>query len=103
MYWKSKLDPQQLKCLDFVVKRPGTLIVSEVGTGKTLIALAVIEVVRPRICLIIAPLTSLDVTWAPRIARVAGYTLCRSFDAFKSACKTLGPETRIILLLHSGN
>lgn len=76
--------------------RHGTLLLGDVGTGKTLIALAAIEQLKPERVLIISPLTSLDLTWAPRLKKVSGLLTARGYAEYKMNAQA----TSLALLLH---
>ena len=79
--WVEKLYPEQRPSFDFVISRPGTLLISETSAGKTFISMAAIEHLRPQLLLVVAPLTSLDITWAPKLAMVG--TVCRNLKELK--------------------
>jgi hypothetical protein len=92
--WSAKLLPQQVLARDFLIERlqdgGGAGLFSEQGTGKTFIALALLEKLRPANVLIVAPLTACDTAWADRIAGKSGfntlplpYRVLRTWDDFK--------------------
>ena len=86
--WVEKLFPEQRPSFEFVLTRSGTLLISEVSAGKTYISMAALEHLTPTLSLVVAPLTSLDITWAPKLATLP-QKLCRSWDEFK--------ETRVAI------
>ena len=65
--WYDKLYPEQVKAAEFVLSRPATALFCKPGVGKTFITMAVLERLEWRHVLIIAPLTSLGVTWYPKL------------------------------------
>lgn len=87
--WYGKLYPEQVPAADFLVQRlkyaGGAALVSEQGTGKTIITLAVLEKLNLDRILIVTPKTSIHVTWLSRIpsATVVGY------EAFRNAIKRI--------------
>jgi SNF2 family DNA or RNA helicase len=68
MSWLNQLWPEQRKAFKFIIARPSTALFSTQGTGKTFIAMALLEHLQPKLALVVAPLTSLDTTWSPRLA-----------------------------------
>jgi SNF2 family DNA or RNA helicase len=80
--WVEQLYPEQRPSFEFVISREGTLLISEVSAGKTYISMAALEHLAPSLTLVVAPLTSLDITWAPKLATLP-QTICRSWEAFK--------------------
>jgi SNF2 family DNA or RNA helicase len=99
-YWTNKLYPKQTAVLKQTLRRHGSLILGDVGTGKTLIALAAIEQLKPLTILIVSPLTSLDLTWAPRLAKVSGLLTARGYADFKSNRPGTSEATPRCLLIH---
>ena len=95
--WIEKLYEEQKPAFEFVCSRPGSLLLGDTAVGKTIITLAAIERLAPKLTLIVAPLTSLDITWAPKLATLPG-RLCRDWDAFKFDGNHL--LTNSILLIH---
>lgn len=111
MSWIAQLDPAQRPSFEFVTTRDGALLISEVSAGKTFVSIATIEHLAPSLSLVVAPYTSLDITWAPKLLgqwidpmtgrqpKLQGYTLVRSWEEFKQA-RSAGVERRLILLIH---
>ena len=97
MSWIAKLLPEQLPAFEFVCSRPGTILLGDTSAGKTFITMAAIERTRPRLTLIVAPLTSLDITWAPKLATLQPNGVFRDWEDFKAG-KGLGSSS--ILLIH---
>jgi SNF2 family DNA or RNA helicase len=79
--WIERLYPEQRPAFEFVCSRPGSLILGDTAVGKTIITLAALEHLQPHLTLIVAPLTSLDITWAPKLVTLPG-SLCRDWDGF---------------------
>jgi SNF2 family DNA or RNA helicase len=102
--WEGKLKPDQIPARDHVLDTPGTLMLSEVGTGKTYVTVDVIDQLQCQYVLIIAPLTSLDITWHPLLSGLSGYVVCRTYQAFKAQIaqgrKDKATDKHLILLLH---
>lgn len=73
--WYEKLYAKQKRAVEFICSRPATALFCKAGTGKTYISLAVLERTRPALTLIVAPLTSLGITWAPRLRTLPGTRL----------------------------
>lgn len=94
--WYGKLYKEQKQAANFILSRirdsGGVGLFSEQGTGKTHIACAVIEQLDPQLILIIAPLTSLDITWHPRLLTLPGQ-LVRQHKQIKGLP---GPVTLLI-------
>lgn len=67
-----QLLPEQRTATDFVIDKirdsGGVALFSQQRTGKTYISCAVIEQLRLRRVLVVAPLTSIDVVWVPKLA-----------------------------------
>ena len=98
--WIEKLLPEQLPAFEFVCSREGTILLGDTSAGKTYITLAAIERTRPRLTLIVAPLTSLDITWAPKLETLSKYfSTSRSLEGFKH-WRQLWPDAPHILLIH---
>jgi SNF2 family DNA or RNA helicase len=72
--WWSLLSEKQEKAAQFVVNTLGAALLGEAGSGKTIITLAALEVIKPKRLLIVTPLTSIEVTWAERL-RQSGYAV----------------------------
>jgi SNF2 family DNA or RNA helicase len=95
--WYDRLYAEQRRALDWLADRlhddnSGAALFSTQGTGKTFISLALLELLRPPTVLIVAPLTSLDVTWAPKLVSLP-YLLCRTWEEFTER-PTGKPKTR---------
>ena len=98
--WIEQLLPEQRPAFEFVCSRTGTILLGDTSAGKTYITLATIERTRPRLTLIVAPLTSLDITWAPKLETLPG-RLYRDWEGFKLDEKGLrGWDIPVILLIH---
>ena len=65
--WYDQLLGAQKEAVDFIVTRPGVGLFADAGSGKTYVTMGVLERLRPRRTLIVAPLTSLDITWRKRL------------------------------------
>lgn len=92
--WFEKLLPEQKTAFEFIMARPGVALFAQQGTGKTWISVAVLEALRPKLALIVAPLTALDLTWQPVLETLPG-TVCRDFDTLR---RLSGTRT---MLIHS--
>lgn len=93
--WNA-LDDYQKNAVEFSASRSGTALFFEQGTGKTWIALGLIEYLDVDNALLVVPLTNIESTWAKTIrAQLPQYTICRSWKEFK-ACS----DTKKILLIH---
>lgn len=70
--WYAKLLPEQKNAADFVISKirngGGVGLFSQQRTGKTYISLAVIEQLDLKRVLVVAPLTSIDLVWVPKLA-----------------------------------
>jgi SNF2 family DNA or RNA helicase len=97
--WWDKLDPEQVEAAEFVIELDGTAaLFSEQGTGKTIIALAVLEVIRPKTVVIVTPLTSVDATWAARLrATFPDYRIVHTIEDFRIARRA---QNRVMLVCH---
>jgi len=94
--WVAQLKPEQRPSFTFVIERAGVLLISEVSAGKTYISMAALEYLTPTLTLVVAPLTSLDITWSPKL-RSLNASLHRDWEGFKAARRKPG---RHILLIH---
>lgn len=98
--WYEKLLPEQEEACDFVLDRlsqsGGAGLFSEQGTGKTIVSLAVLEKIKWRRILIVAPLTALEVTWRRRLRST--FPACRLYDSLDPALRN--PEASGALVLH---
>lgn len=65
--WYDQLLGAQKEAVDFIVTRPGVGLFADAGSGKTYVTMGVLERLRPPRTLIVAPLTSIDITWRPRL------------------------------------
>lgn len=65
--WYAQLFPEQRRAADFIISRPASALFCKPGVGKTYLAMAMLEATSWRLALIVAPLTSLDVTWHPKL------------------------------------
>lgn len=102
MNWVAQLYPEQRPSFEFVISRAGTLLISETSAGKTYISMAALEHLTPTLSLVVAPLTSLDITWAPKLQTLPGY-LFRDWESLKEWRKYHSPllrGDRAVLLLH---
>src|SRR5215831_4431760 len=98
MTWLETLDnfgPEQRRAYLFAIGRPGTLLLGDTGVGKTHIAMATIETTKPALTIIVAPLTSLDITWSPKLDTLLFY-VARSWEDFKAHRHS----AHVILLIH---
>jgi SNF2 family DNA or RNA helicase len=95
--WLEKLYPEQREAYDFVVSRPATALFAATGSGKTYITMAMLEQLHPQFTLIVAPLTSLDVTWSC-LATLPG-TIVRSAQELKVSLKTFAGSRHPVILL----
>ena len=99
--WVAQLRPEQIPSFDFVISRDGALLISEVSAGKTFVSMAALEHLSPSLTLVVAPLTSLDITWSPKLLTLPNTILCRDWQEFKTWRATAaGTGKRIILLIH---
>lgn len=77
--WYDGLYDEQRHAADFIVDQiidgGGVALFSQQGTGKTHITLAILERLEPKLALIVAPLTSLDITWSDRLRTLPGMLL----------------------------
>jgi SNF2 family DNA or RNA helicase len=98
--WVERLYLEQRPSFEFVVSRTGALIISETSAGKTYVSMAALEHLTPSLSLVVAPLTSLDITWAPKLETLKG-RLCRDWAGFKE-CRRLcaGWDIPVTLLIH---
>ena len=70
--WVERLYPEQRPSFEFVLAREGAMLLGDTAVGKTIISLAVLERLSPSLSLVVAPLTSLDITWAPKLTTLPG-------------------------------
>jgi SNF2 family DNA or RNA helicase len=96
--WLDQLHPEQRKAYDFVMSRPATALFAKTGSGKTYITMAMLEQLRPQLTLIVAPLTSLDITWLPRLATLPG-TIVKSAQEFQFSLKRFAGSSHPVTLL----
>lgn len=92
-----KLDDYQKDAVDFAMEVKTAAMIFEQGTGKTWIALGVVEAaLHEDFCgLIVVPLANLESTWLATInSQLPQVTVCRSLDELAT---TTGPR---ILLIH---
>lgn len=98
--WCERLLPEQKGAADFVLDRlsrsGGVGLFSEQGTGKTIISLAVLERIKWRRILIVAPLTALEVTWRRRLQEA--FPDCRLYDSLVPALRN--PDAPSALVVH---
>ena len=83
--WIEKLYLEQKPAFEFVCSRSGSILLGDTAVGKTIISLAAIERLRPQLTLIVAPLTSLDITWSPKLEAMVDTKTYRDWDDFKYA------------------
>lgn len=82
----EQLRDYQLTAVKFALSQRGVGLFCDPRTGKTWIALAVIEQLEPEDVLIIVPLTNKRTTWVKHISNVLPqYTLCLSMEEFRAA------------------
>ena len=86
--WYGRLYPEQRHATDFILERPATALFCKAGTGKTLITLAMLERSQWRVALIVAPFTSLDVTWYPRITTLPHTLIHRGITELAGSLKS---------------
>lgn len=92
----AKLDAYQKGAVQFAAARSGCALFFEQGTGKTWIALGLIEYLDVDTAMLVVPLTNLVTTWEKTIrAELPAYTICKSWTDFKK-CK----DKKRILLVH---
>jgi SNF2 family DNA or RNA helicase len=97
--WFEKLYDEQKKAVEFIETRPATALFCKAGTGKTFISLAVLERTDWHVALIVAPLTSLGITWRPKLLTLTNCRILGSAQELVSALKTPGRvHTRLIVL-----
>ena len=93
--WYGKLYDDQASCADFIIENltchRGAGLLSDPGTGKTIVSMAVIEYFMPKRLLIIAPLTSLEVTWAKRLRTIYD-TVVNSIHEYTEGVLLIGFE-----------
>lgn len=74
--WLNALYEDQVGASAFLIENllahRGVGLLSDPGTGKTVVSMAVIQYFMPKRLLIVAPLTSLEVTWAKRLRTIYG-------------------------------
>jgi len=70
--WYNKLYDKQKRAFEFITSRPATALFAVPGTGKTYVSMAVLERTSWRLALVVAPLTSLGVTWHPKLVTLDG-------------------------------
>jgi SNF2 family DNA or RNA helicase len=71
---------------------------SKQGTGKTYIAMAVLEALRPQLVLIVAPLTALDITWKTRLTTLAGMPVLEPSELVRRLKMRSGVDYPVIVL-----
>ena len=98
--WIEALYPEQRPSFDFVVSRPGAMLISNTSAGKTYISMAALEHLAPALTLIVAPLTSLDIVWAPKLTTLPGRVLYRTWDDFKQTKPAKFKVLKAVLLIH---
>lgn len=81
-----RLREYQKEAVCFALNREGAGLFCDPRTGKTWIALAVVEQLEPDSVLIIVPLTNLVSTWVKWIREfLPQYTICRTWEEWKKA------------------
>lgn len=92
--------PWQEPAVEFAAHRlingGGCALFCEQGTGKTYITLALIELLSPESVLIVAPLTAVNVTWAPRLEGL-GYSIARTLAGYRQMT-----GKRVLLINYEG-
>jgi SNF2 family DNA or RNA helicase len=82
----EKLDDYQKDAVLFAVPQTGCALFFEQGTGKTWIALGILEYLNLETALFVVPLTNLRTTWAKTIReQLPQYTVCFNWTEFKLA------------------
>lgn len=99
--WFAKLYDKQKEAFEFIISRAATALFCTPGTGKTFISLAVLEHTCPRLALIVAPLTSLGVTWRPKLKTLPHTTLLDGLGNVRDALKTAPRGNHGIIVLTS--
>jgi SNF2 family DNA or RNA helicase len=97
--WLNKLYEKQRGAFDFIVSRPATALFCTPGTGKTYISLAVLEQTDWRVALIVAPFTSLGITWLPKITLLPLTEVHGGLEELRGSLKSPGrhPYRHIVL------
>jgi SNF2 family DNA or RNA helicase len=85
--WYEQLYDEQKRAVEFVESRPATALFCKPGVGKTWISLAVLERTSWNVALIVAPLTSLNVTWYPKLKTLPNCRTLRSPEELVSTLK----------------
>ena len=104
--WIDRLYPEQRPALELVTSRAGTMLLGDTGVGKTYVTLAAIEKLCPALTLLVVPLTSIDITWSPKLAQMpAGFEILRDVGDLprrppNASASSSAPFRGIILLLH---
>lgn len=95
----AKLDGYQQEAVHFSASVSGSALFFEQGTGKTWIALGLIEYLDVDTALLVVPLTNIETTWAKTIReQLPDYTICKSWGEFKSCTD----QKRILLIHYEG-
>lgn len=98
--WYEGLYPEQRTIADGIIKKGNVALFAQQGTGKTHIVLAVIEKFCPRLSLIVAPLTGIEITWQTRLSQLSGTVICRNFEELHSTLATSQAPECVVLLVH---
>lgn len=95
-----KLDRAQHEALEWLKPRPGAGLFGEQGTGKTWVAIALVEwLLGPQFSgLAVVPLTNLESTWLAVLrSQIPSLNVTRDFDTFKKL-----PHPRLLLIHYEG-
>ena len=88
-----QLRDYQKKAVAFALSQKGVGLFCDPRTGKTWIALAVVEQLQPQNVLAVVPLTNKQTTWAKWAGKLLpNYTICLTLEEFRSA-----PKPRMLL------
>lgn len=89
-------EPSQKGAADFIISaltlEGGAGLLSDPGTGKTIVSMAVLEHFMPKRVLIVAPLTSLEVTWAKRLRTLYDHVVTHVDDYTGEGVLLIGYE-----------
>jgi len=94
--WYGMLFAEQVGAANFLIDHldhnRGCGLLSDPGTGKTIVSMAVIQRFMPKRLLIVAPLTSLEVTWAKRLRSLYGDNIHNSLADYVDGVLLIGFE-----------
>jgi SNF2 family DNA or RNA helicase len=93
--WYEQLSDEQQEVTDLAISAMmqwgGAGLLADPGTGKTIVSMAIIQHFLPKNLLIVAPLTSLETTWAKRLRNLYR-EITNTVDEYKGGVLLIGYE-----------